>query len=331
MKAARSNMRIKHFPEIGAQYGSWTITDIIPDDNFREKIEVLCLCQCGTEKRMPFYTLVYGNSKKCRKCSHKRNFFKGYKELSKEYWTSLIYGAKARGIEFNLDIKETYDLFEKQGKKCALSGRSLILNVSSKDKNNRTASLDRIDSSKPYCIDNVQWVHKDVNIAKQSLSQNEFKRLCEDVTFHRNDDNDPDKWSKRFLSLAYMVSSFSKDPSTKVGAVITRDKKVIGLGYNGFPEEITDSDERLHNRDVKYRYVVHAELNAIANAGRSVYGDTIYVTMLPCRDCMKVLMTFGIKRIVYPYPTKEHWDRWGESFHDTIELAKEGGIELVVL
>lgn len=71
------------------------------------------------------------------------------------------------------------------------------------------------------------------------------------------------KWHHRFLSLAKHVAGWSKDPSTKVGCVIAKDKRIVSVGYNGFPEGIRDTYERLNNRELKYQIVQHAEENAI--------------------------------------------------------------------
>ena len=84
-------------------------------------------------------------------------------------------------------------------------------------------------------------------------------------------------WNKWFLGLAEYVSTASKDPSTKVGAVIVDDeRRVVSLGYNGLPRGVDDTEERLNNRDLKYRIIVHAERNSLLFARGSVKGCTIY-------------------------------------------------------
>ena len=69
------------------------------------------------------------------------------------------------------------------------------------------------------------------------------------------------KWDLRFIELAEFIAQWSKDPSTKTGAVITRGVRVVSLRYNGFPQRIADSDERLNNRDLKYKIIIHCERN----------------------------------------------------------------------
>ncbi len=96
-----------------------------------------------------------------------------------------------------------------------------------------------------------------------------------------------DKWDDRFLNLAKFVAEWSKDPSTKVGAVIVRpDRTVASVGYNGFPRGVLDHVDRYSDRDTKYAMVVHAENNALINARQSLEGCTLYVTPLPpCTQC----------------------------------------------
>lgn len=73
------------------------------------------------------------------------------------------------------------------------------------------------------------------------------------------------KWDRHFIRIAREVASISKDPSTKVGVVLVKNRRIIGTGYNGFPEGIADTPERLNDRPTKYKLMLHAEENAIAN------------------------------------------------------------------
>lgn len=141
------------------------------------------------------------------------------------------------------------------------------------------------------------------------------------------------KWDRRFLALAEHVAEWSKDPSTQVGCVIANsEKKVVALGYNGFPKGIEDTPERFNDRETKYKYVVHSEPNAIANANSNVRGCTIYTwPFAPCRECMKLIITHGIIRVVYPEASKELRARWGDSLEFAEKLAQEAGVQLVEL
>ncbi len=107
------------------------------------------------------------------------------------------------------------------------------------------------------------------------------------------------KWDLNFLKLSKTVASFSKDPSTQVGAVIVDDdKRVISIGYNGFPKGVKD-DNRLDNRELKYEMIVHAEANALLFANAPVKGCTIYTwPFQPCSRCASLIIQAGIRRVV---------------------------------
>ena len=111
------------------------------------------------------------------------------------------------------------------------------------------------------------------------------------------------KWDTRQLDLAERVASWSKDPSRQIGAVAVGSKgQVLAQGFNGFPRGIVDTADRYNNREIKYKYVVHAEMNVIYNAtynGVSLDGSTLYVSGLPvCSDCAKGIIQVGISRVV---------------------------------
>lgn len=139
----------------------------------------------------------------------------------------------------------------------------------------------------------------------------------------------PSTWDTRFLELAQHVAGWSKDPSTQCGAVITRDKRIISLGFNGFPQGVADSDERLNNREIKYKLVLHAEQNALAFANANLTGCTIYVyPMPPCSRCAAQIIQAGIKRIVTQRPDPDRLARWQEDFQLTDEMCQETGVVL---
>lgn len=144
----------------------------------------ICKCHCGKLMESTSSNLlrgVYG----CWDCRNelisitKRG---GYEEISGEFWNRTKKSAEIRNIKFDINIKEVWELFLKQDRKCALSGIELKFNMRRKeDIKNCTASLDRIDSFKDYTIDNVQWVHKNVNRMKWDLTQEEFINICKKV------------------------------------------------------------------------------------------------------------------------------------------------------
>lgn len=136
-------------------------------------------------------------------------------------------------------------------------------------------------------------------------------------------------WDARFIDLAELVGSWSKDPSTKVGAVIVRpDRTVASVGYNGFARGVKDTEERLFTRDLKYAMVVHAEANAIVNAREPLHGYCIYVWPFPpCSSCASLIVQAGIARVVAPTPTEEQLERWGDSMAIADTILSEGGLE----
>ncbi|XP_063704784.1 deoxycytidylate deaminase [Culicoides brevitarsis] len=125
----------------------------------------------------------------------------------------------------------------------------------------------------------------------------------------RNEDikrEDYISWPEYFMSIAFLAAKRSKDPSSQVGAcIVNEDKKIVGVGYNGFPIGCDDNKfpwsknapDPLEN---KYMYVCHAEMNAILNKNCSdVRGCTIYVALFPCNECAKIIIQSGISKIVY--------------------------------
>lgn len=138
------------------------------------------------------------------------------------------------------------------------------------------------------------------------------------------------KWHSRYLNLAKEVSNWSKDPSSKIGAVAIGSKgQVLSQGYNGFPRGISDSIDRYENKELKYSLVVHAEMNCIYNAtynGISLDGSTLYVHGLPiCSDCAKGIIQVGINTVVMgkgDFPEK-----WTRSFKDTSSMFDEAGVK----
>jgi dCMP deaminase len=129
----------------------------------------------------------------------------------------------------------------------------------------------------------------------------------------------------RFLNLAKEVANWSKDPSTKVGAVIAdKDHRIVSIGFNGFPQGIKD-DERLNDREKKYELTIHAEANAILFAGRSLDGCTCYTWPLPCCSrCAAIIIQSGMDRFVSLEVTEP---RWIESCKLGQDLLKEAGVQ----
>ena len=141
-------------------------------------------------------------------------------------------------------------------------------------------------------------------------------------------------WRKRYLGLAKEISTWSKDPSRKIGAVAVGTKgEILAQGYNGFPRGIFDGPARLNDRETKYKYVVHAEMNVIYNAtfnGVSLDGADLYVYGLPvCSECAKGIIQVGIKRVYVQIPD-EVPETWSKSFELTRKMFKEAGVSIII-
>jgi dCMP deaminase len=136
-------------------------------------------------------------------------------------------------------------------------------------------------------------------------------------------------WNERWHQEALLVASWSKDRSTKVGAVIVNeDNRVISTGWNGFPRGVDDNVEARHDRPAKYKWTEHAERNAIYNAaacGHALKGCSIHLTWYPCADCARGIIQSGISKVVVPTPD---WNdpRWGEDFRMVREMFTEIGM-----
>lgn len=116
----------------------------------------------------------------------------------------------------------------------------------------------------------------------------------------------------KFIGYAKAAAALSKDPSTKVGAVaLDDDFDVVSTGYNGFARGVNDDPERYADREFKYRLIVHAEANLVAQAarnGRSLKGSTVVLTSLfPCSACANLLVQAGVKCIIAPVVVNERW------------------------
>ncbi len=143
---------------------------------------------------------------------------------------------------------------------------------------------------------------------------------------------DINKWDLRFLNIAKEMANCSKDPSTKVGAVIVDGQnRIVSAGFNGFPQKISDDINRLNNRELKYQYTIHAEANALLFSKRDIQGHVIYVyPFMPCAECTKMIIQCGISKVVSYKTPYDKLTRWKDSFDLTEELLKEAGVNLVL-
>lgn len=135
------------------------------------------------------------------------------------------------------------------------------------------------------------------------------------------------KWDIRFMRLAVEARSWVKGPDLGVGAcVVSPDRRGFSLGFSGLPRGMEDTDERITQLEFKDYHLVHAELNAILNAGRSVVGWTMYATTCPCAHCSAAMIQAGIVRVVSPPPFDGRWKRHHLEGRDAL---RECSVEVV--
>lgn len=142
------------------------------------------------------------------------------------------------------------------------------------------------------------------------------------------------KWHKRYLDMAKLVASWSKDPRKKVGAIIVdQDNRVVSTGYNGFPRCIEDKPEDYRNKKLKLEKIIHAEVNAILSARANLKGYTLYCyPLMPCARCATVILQAGITTVVFPYKEdKKTASSWDVSHDIAISMFQEARIELVLI
>jgi dCMP deaminase len=138
------------------------------------------------------------------------------------------------------------------------------------------------------------------------------------------------KWDHRFVRVAHEVQSWSKDPSTKCGCVLVKDRRILSTGYNGLPANLSDSLERYQDREFKLAAIIHAEKNALFNAaknGTNTTGCTAYITWPPCSQCASALIQAGVSKVVCPHPNSGP-ERWRENFVLANNLLYEAGVEV---
>lgn len=255
-----------------------------------------CLCDCGNFTIVSRSNLTHKShpTTSCGRCKQKHSpKWGGYRDISLSFWNTLKNQAILRNLIFSINIKDVWDLYEKQNRKCALSGRSLSWSP-------RTASIDRINSKIGYTIDNIQIVHCDINIMKNKFDQNYFIQTCKEIISNKNTNIIP-SWIEYFLGISKVIATKSKDSETKVGCVIVDDSNhIISTGYNSFPKGMIDKNLP-STRPNKYPYILHAEASAIANSTTNLHaiknGCTIYISTRPCLECLKLIINSNIKNI----------------------------------
>lgn len=135
------------------------------------------------------------------------------------------------------------------------------------------------------------------------------------------------KWSVRFYQMAQLVASWSKDPSTQVGAVITEHNRIVSVGFNGYPHGISDSADN-DDREIKLLKTLHAEENAILFAKRDLDNCDIWVTHFPCPNCAAKIIQTGISTVHCPEQSADYLSRWGDKIKISQDMLAQAGVTI---
>jgi len=144
--------------------------------------------------------------------------------------------------------------------------------------------------------------------------------------------SDRPDWDTYFMTMAYLVATRSKDPSTHVGAVIVGPShEVRSTGYNGLPQGVRDGEERMSERPEKYLWTEHAERSAIFQAalvGVPLEGCRMYTCGFPCADCARAIIQAGLVEVIYDHDWVATDDRreWQKSFEASRVMFTEAGV-----
>ncbi len=185
----KNKIKLPKLNLVNKRWGHFTVIKELPSNGISRLWE--CKCDCGNLRILPTKSINREENKTCG-CLLRGNVksgsynWNGHGEIHGKIWSGIKSGARIRGHNFGISIKYAWNLFLKQNRKCALSGVDIKFPCTVRDNENggRTASLDRIDSNKGYIKGNVQWVHKNINLAKQELSDSDFIELCRSVVKH---------------------------------------------------------------------------------------------------------------------------------------------------
>ena len=141
-------------------------------------------------------------------------------------------------------------------------------------------------------------------------------------------------WDRRWIELATLIGSWSKDRSRGVGCVFVGSaNQILSTGYNGLPRGLNDDVEQRHERPEKYDWFEHAERNAIFNAARTgtaLQGSTTYASLFPCTACARAIIQVGARTLVAHTPDLDD-ERWGREFEVSVSMLKEAGVTLRLL
>lgn len=297
----------------GNQYGFLTVIKKSEKKTKTRGVVWECQCDCGTLVDVSTNSLTSGNKVTCGdKILHEGKLDPRRKrcgDLPLSHVTAMKQNAVKRNLRFDVSPQYLWDLFVSQNGKCVLSGMQLKFTTHKATARTRseftTASLDRIDSFLGYIEGNVRWVHKDLNIMRGSLTDTEFFEYCRKCFLYQYDVSKIERptFDEYFLNIAFNVSLRSDDPNIRHGAVIVnRQNHIIGTGYNATIRGSDKSKIPYNIRDKKRLWMIHAEENAILNCTvnpLTIGGAKLYVTGLPCVNCLQRVINFGIFEIIH--------------------------------
>jgi hypothetical protein len=204
-------LQTKYTKYIGQKFGKLKVTKVNLSGLRKNRSKIYsfsCVCDCGKETEKECSSVIRGSTTSCgcrrdqyEKTKGKNNIkFNGHEEISGKYWAVLKQSSKLRKHKFDITIEEAWNLFVLQDRKCFYTKQKLSFPISSRtrDWQEFTASLDRIDSAGGYTKDNVQWVHKDINLMKQRYTSEYFVHLCNLVAKNHSLNEIIDFKGKRF-------------------------------------------------------------------------------------------------------------------------------------
>jgi dCMP deaminase len=286
-----------------------------------------CNIQCFNSRERNIF------EEKCEICQSKYV----YKVRRKNQWcqSCIQYGRQIKHF-YGITLLQYIDILTKQNGCCAVCKinkagyKGKRLSVDHNHKTNEVRGLLCDD-----CNNAIGKLKDDMILAKNAL---DYSIDSEYYPLSMKDAG----WDKYFLDIAELVAVKSKDPSTKVGAVIVDENNIIrGMGYNGFPRGVEYDDKSRLERPKKYFFMVHAEANAIVHTGRNMAtGCTLYSSCiprengggLPCCECTKLIIQAGIIEVVCRYNPNihnvQHSDNWRQSLQYSKEMLKEAGVKL---
>lgn len=298
----------------GKKYGYLTVIERTDKFTKTRGAIWLCKCDCGDLVEVATNSLISGNKITCdNKNNHTNNNldprWHRYKGLPLAHIQSIKNNAIKRKLSYNLTPKFLWGLFIAQNKKCALSGIDLQFtpdrNAAKTRASLTTASLDRIDSNVGYEQNNVRWVHKDLNRMKLEFDDDKFFEYCRICFLNQYQINKIERpsFDEYFMNLAFDVSMKSDDVDIRHGAIlVSEDNKIIGTGYNGTIKGADMTQIPYNIRDKKRKYMIHAEENCMLNCvvnSLLLKNSKMYVTGLPCVNCLQRIINFGISEIIY--------------------------------